>query len=477
MLDAGGDLLVFFVASSVVPVVERLELDGKIACVVHQPLSNQRAHIFVADGGQDVDKVAHEVALALQQEEARWIDEPPLRNLRHRGKVATKDAAPLFRPEDGLLDLTTLDYIIAPACRAAAHDASANLKPLSSYFSSNGEKAPARDKTYIMWARTSAEMDRQHVASVKLAMKALSLLVSPPPTIASGLSNVKKVCLVLEMCSTWLRPLKDREAWRYVREQAKDGETVVAATNLDRMTRRAEEVVQLVTHATSSQSELWCHAMSANQTEGDTGEERWDRLDATTQVQAETHLKHATLLSAQAAFHGNSAQLITSILHHLTTAADETPELQLVDAFREFISHAAARNRACATVLYSRTSQESPNSLSFQTALVEAQSPPSLPGNKLALRGASAASGAVCMAALAREGFRNALILFTSTDRLLRRKQDVEGVVDQARQRNLAYVGLVWTGPQTATRFSFRSPRTPSPSCQSFAFSLATHGR
>lgn len=142
----------------------------------------------------------------------------------------------LFR-EDGVLRMTVIDRILSPALREA----------LSTRGSGEGTvlgfeliKIPKRlPVVFVIWVRRSRD---ENVQSFTIARQAWSILANPPDCLRYA-TNLDKVIIAIENCSSSQHPLKDR---RLMRSIPKNQPIFLLTTNPDRMTRRQEEVSEIV---------------------------------------------------------------------------------------------------------------------------------------------------------------------------------------------------------------------------------------
>lgn len=349
-------------------------------------------------------------------------------------------STPLFR-DDGRLRLDVLDGIVAPALRLAQFKIDKvvtmfdfeNLPPLD-------PDAPLVDVT--IWARTSDEDGTAERSSVKLARQICSVLEFPPPGIRPDFANVAQLKIVFESASSFRHPLLDRRAATAVLEESPRGSLAVLAS-INRATRRASDIEPLLARARQNEIRINVQHLPTLEAaiggEGERVAHSWVDV-AANRLDALEHLKYALLLSLEHAFYTDSALVVDRAL-----ADAAVGRRHLLDGYRSALTAYAKLHGLDQVVALVRTSQDgSENSLRRQQALIEAVVPATLPTTVVRLDGVSGTKTTGALDALNSLGSKNAMVLFTSVDRLSRTPAHSTALRKLAKDRNLHFIGLVW---------------------------------
>ncbi|KAK4049384.1 hypothetical protein OIV83_004117 [Microbotryomycetes sp. JL201] len=295
------------------------------------------------------------------------------------------------------------------------------------------------------------------------------MLESPPDDIETDWSNVGDLKLVIEHGSSFRHAFKQRRAFQHVHDLL-EPETIVLVTNLDRATRRVEDIDELCAALQKADSDMRCmfmlskHANESHQLDSDEPEsEQEDSADASLNGddeaderslrendvwvdlcanadRAKTHIENAMLLVEESSFYGSSTEMLIRVLLEA-----RLKEQSLLADFKEALSQLARKQSLKHAILFTRTSRAgSDNSLQRQQAWLSLMLPPELRVIHAEYAGVSGAAGTPIKDTLIRRKFKNTLVLFTSIDRLDRSTYGLDELADYVDENNVHLSGTVW---------------------------------
>ncbi|KAK4045937.1 hypothetical protein OIV83_006508, partial [Microbotryomycetes sp. JL201] len=425
--------------------IELVELADGFALVVHQPIDGRRGHLLTTDLHSPTEILVRSI-----DEFCSSADLPvPGVKLKMTAQFTWRDR--ILRT-DGMLVLPVLDGVIKPAItdirrRRIAPSSPVAIKALSPAIEPAVVKA-------IIWARVSDQEQTRSTSHEHIARQVVSILRSPPPGIESDWSNVGVLKVVLEHCSSFRHPLCTRKALQFIRSELEIG-TIISVTNIDRATRRADEVDDLLSELQEKEAKLYAMYLKpqSNATAGEEGlaDRTWSDLSASS-ARAKEHLENSMQQVQEAAFYTDSALAIDRALLSLGASGKDyrMPRVEVVErinAFKKSIEIVCRNNLLSSIVLLTRTSKDhSENSLERQKIWLETLCPAvdDIRLIHVELNGHSAATQCVTGRILEELEVRDSLVLFTSIERLVRRPEHLDELGELAKKRNLSFAGTVW---------------------------------
>lgn len=415
------------------------------ALVLHQPIAGHSPHILL---GRIIDTVDYEEVEVAMDNAIAALKLPIDSSYSVTLSIGIHEA-PIVLRHDGLAHRRVIDTVIAPALRQARQALRIHGKGRQPF---NFTEVPApnaslpRIARLIAWARISDEDESVQRSHERVARQVLSMLDSPPVVVDRRFTNVEQVHVILESCSSWRHPLSDRRAFQTVTSLLMEG-AVVLVVNLDRATRRLSdlELLNRVINDAGArffvQSSLQVRPDSPGETSDNASpedEDDWTELTSETMEAAREHLTCAKALSDEHAFYTDSALILDRVLVGDTAS-------ELVRDYRSALAYFALRQGLRRVVLLCRTSESgSENSLRRQKTWLTMLMPPDLEVIDCILDAQSATLAPVTYNALEALHVTDALILFTSVDRLTRKAEHLVDLRQLASSRHLAFVGTCW---------------------------------
>ncbi|GJN91272.1 hypothetical protein Rhopal_004291-T1 [Rhodotorula paludigena] len=398
-----------------------------IGAVLHQPIALNLPHIIL--GGKIDPAVVGDIAALLETTLAN--SGLPLQ-IKMRVQIACVCFnLPLLLCGDSLADVPVLDMHVAPAiCQQVTQQRLERGKLADPFALDKQVSAPASlppVRQFVVWARISDKDHKSEKSHLRIARQILSMVNSPPADeIGPRFANVDKLELILEHASSWRHALAERRAYHFVQQVVAD-QTVVLCVNLNRVTRRLDDFNQLVDDLNAIGARLYTQ----------TSLHHGGMLE--TLDHAREHLKHALKLSFEHAFYTDSALLLNRVINSSATRPED------VQASASALHAYTERCGIGKVVILSRTSNNgSQNSLRRRTAALELLAPPALEVKTLALDGKLTTHRAATADALRACGARDAMILCTSIDRLVRHPLQLHKLRKLAEDKNLVIVVTTW---------------------------------
>lgn len=244
---------------------------------------------------------------------------------------------------------------------------------------------------------------------------------------------------------------------------------LVLVVNLDRATRRLTDLDLLTRTIWNAGARLFvqtpfvsphkaepaegAEAQAAEPEEGD----EWTEVTHDIEDKAREHLEYALVLSDEQAFYTDSALMLDRALHDASST-------QLIRDYRSALTHFCLQHGIERVVLLCRTSEEGgENSLRRQQSWLACLAPLGMETIDCILSAQSAVKAPVTLNAIHDLDLTNALILFTSVDRLTRNSRHLDDLRRAARDRHLFLVGTCWRAKDHSLLLSevFEDPRAP----------------
>lgn len=148
------------------------------------------------------------------------------------------------------------DNIFAPLIRLH-WEQSKVVKPAPALLAAPNPDLPRIGLVIILIRTSNGQRKGEHLGS--LWMQLLSILAFPPSLINPDWSNVDAIHVVIELCSSYAHPLRDRSSYLY-HVSRMTPEDVLLVVNPDRLTRRLDDlalICGLNVHSTGISSDAW----------------------------------------------------------------------------------------------------------------------------------------------------------------------------------------------------------------------------
>ncbi|THW85869.1 hypothetical protein D6D17_09146 [Aureobasidium pullulans] len=337
---------------------------------------------------------------------------------------------PLFRA-DGMTDRPVLDHF-AGQMKTALQKNRGSKTDINLEICTNSP-VPRDPNTYVVFTRQSAE-ESGALSNTSVPRQATSIFTSPESPLR-GLQAHDKIVVMVEVCSSHKHPLRDRTIF----ERLPVGENLVFLTaNVDRLTRRADEVDEILSKGRWISSGLH----EARTTWFDVAE-NIDKVKA--------HLTLGRQRAYQSAYYSFTIQ---AIIRCLNTAEKMTmPEIGVIQTR---ITEMYKRSNLCRVLLCVRVSPNSKlsasndtnKSLIRQQQFLEMMIPQDLRHRVeiLSANQISASSSDFCSLLADRLSTiaEPTLVLSTSTDRVSRRAEDLSVLNQLSHDGSHVFTALIW---------------------------------